>query len=164
MSNSDLSAERLREVLHYDPETGVFTWRVSTTHRVHVGERAGALKSNGYVQIGLHNKRYHAHRLAWLYVHGSWPPDELDHINRCRSDNRITNLRLASRSENNQNHGLSKRNSSGHTGVCWKRAVGLWSARIMRDYQEVHLGYFACISDAVAARKAAEVEHHPFRR
>lgn len=164
MSHSDITAELLRELLHYEPETGVFTWRVSTSNRAIAGKQAGGLKSNGYVQIGLYTKRYHAHRLAWLYVYGSWPPDELDHINRCRADNRITNLRLASRPENNQNLGLSKRNSSGHIGVCWKRVTGRWQARIMRDYQEVHLGYFGNVSDAVAARKAAEAEYHPFRR
>lgn len=164
MSDSDITAERLREVLHYDPETGVFTWRVSTTNRVQVGEQAGVVKSNGYVQIGLYTQRYYAHRLAWLYAYGVWPTDEIDHANRRRADNRITNLRLASRPENSQNHGLSKRNSSGHTGVRWRKEVGLWHARISRDYREVHLGYFGSVSDAVAARKAAESEYHPFRR
>jgi hypothetical protein len=87
-----LTAERLRERLHYDAETGVFTRRVGSGH-AHAGDMAGSVHSTGYVRIGIDGGKYTAHCLAWLYVHGVWPSDQIDHINRNRSDNRIANLR-----------------------------------------------------------------------
>jgi hypothetical protein len=87
-----LAAERLRERLRYDGGTGVFTRRVGSGH-ARAGEIAGSVHSTGYVRIGIDGGKYTAHRLAWLYVHGVWPSDQIDHINRNRSDNRIANLR-----------------------------------------------------------------------
>ena len=87
-----LTAERLRERLHYDAGTGVFTRRVGSGH-ARTGEMAGSVHSTGYVRISIDGGKYTAHCLAWLYVHGVWPPDQIDHINGNRSDNRIANLR-----------------------------------------------------------------------
>jgi hypothetical protein len=87
-----LTAERLREQLRYDAETGVFTRRVESGHAC-VGDVAGSVHSTGYVRIGIDGWKYTAHHLAWLYVHGVWPSDQIEHINRKRSDNRIANLR-----------------------------------------------------------------------
>jgi HNH endonuclease len=87
-----LTAERLRERLHYDAETGVFTRRVGSSN-ARAGDVAGSVHSTGYVRISIDGGKYTAHCLAWFYVHGVWPSDQIDHINRNRSDNRIANLR-----------------------------------------------------------------------
>jgi hypothetical protein len=123
---------------------------------------AGTLNSHGYWSIKIAGKPHKAHRLAWLYVHGEWPPEDVDHINRARDDNRIVNLRLASRSENIQNSSLRLDNSSGHKGVCWVECRQKWIAQIKHQSRCKHLGYFDDINDAVAARKSAEAEMHPF--
>ena len=87
-----LTAERLRERLHYDAETGVFTRRFGSGH-ARAGDMAGTVHRTGYVRISIDGGKYTAHHLAWLYVHGVWPSDQIEHINRKRSDNRIANLR-----------------------------------------------------------------------
>lgn len=159
---SPISAETLRESLDYDPETGVFIWKVNHGKCV-PGERAGSLNNfHGYESIGVAGRRLLSHRLAWLYVYGEWPEDQIDHINRVRSDNRITNLRLATCSENLQNTKLRLDNKSGHKGVIWFRRDSVWRAYITVNRVSQHLGYFPQINDAIAARKAAEAKYHPF--
>lgn len=101
---ADLTAERLREILDYNHETGVFTWLRASARRP-VGSVAGTKWGRGYISILISPKKHSAHRLAWLFVHGRWPLSELDHINRNPSDNRISNLREATRSLNNRNSG-----------------------------------------------------------
>lgn len=95
MSKADLTAERLRELLHYDPSTGEFKWRVYHGARAWPGASAGGWNQTGYVLIGIDGVKYLAHRLAWLYVHGTWPPRSLKHRNFLRYDNRLENLLLA---------------------------------------------------------------------
>lgn len=163
MTGAMLSQERLKSLLHYDPETGVFTWRVSARNSVKVGSVAGCLDTHGYVVIRIDRKSYKAHRLAWLYLHGNLPPKQLDHINRDRSDNRLCNLRLATSAENNQNRSLSTKNTSGHIGLCWKKQTQKWHAHICINRKITHLGYFTDLTEAIAARKAAEVKHHTFQ-
>lgn len=113
-----LTADRLRELLHYDPCTGVFTRLVSLSHRTKVGDVAGVEHGNGYLRINVDAQRYFAHRLAWLYMTGSWPTGEVDHIDGARGNNRWENLRDVTRSENNQNHRAARSDSrSGLIGV-----------------------------------------------
>lgn len=158
-----LTAERLREVLHYDPETGVFTWKVTLSRRAPAGSRAGAYRAlKGYTPLSVFGVKYLAHRLAWFYVHGVWPPEDLDHINRDRSDNRIANLRLASRTENSQNASIKRNNRSGYKGISWHIQTAKWRAYLMINRKQVHLGLFDCLSDAVRARKDGEARYHPF--
>lgn len=95
MSNNHLTAERLRELLDYDPETGYFRWRRDVGARAWKGQLAGTMARDGYEYIGIDRRRYPAHRLAWLYVHGEWPRGLLRHLNWLRSDNRLENLREA---------------------------------------------------------------------
>lgn len=85
-----LTQSRLKTILHYDPETGMFRWRVSNG-AAKAGRLAGSLRPNGYLHIGVDCNRYYSHRLAWLYVYGVWPKDQLDHINGIPNDNRIAN-------------------------------------------------------------------------
>lgn len=161
-NSTSLTVARLREVLHYEPETGVFTWKVRASSRGCAGSAAGSLHRAGYLVVKVDNRLHQAHRLAWLHVYGVWPPEDVDHINRTRDDNRIVNLRLASRAENCQNTGMRRNNKLGCKGVCWNARAQKWQAQIMRQSQNLHLGYFDDINHAIAARKKAEEQLHPF--
>jgi hypothetical protein len=156
-----VTQEELKLVVTYDPETGVFRWLASKAGRR--AEAGTVLKPRGYVQLCVDGKRYYAHRLAWLYVHGVWPTNYIDHINSTPSDNRIVNLREATLNENLQNRGSNTNNTSGHLGVSWRKDCARWEARLMVDRKTHHLGLFEHIEDAVAARKTAEQLYHPFR-
>lgn len=153
---SELTAEYLRSILHYDPATGIFTLKVGSANQVKAGNIAGSPTGLGYLQIKLQSRNYKAHRLAWLYVYGEWPEDQLDHINRNRSDNRIANLRDVSHKQNGQNRSKRSDNTSGHPGICWHKQNSKWRARIKHNQKLTHLGYFENLEEAIAARKAAE--------
>ena len=153
---NELTVEYLRSILHYSPETGIFTRKVGTSNRVKVGDVAGCPRGDGYLQIKVQSRKYKAHRLAWLYVYGVWPEDQLDHVNRVRTDNRIANLRAVTNKQNQQNASKRSDNTSGHTGVRWHRWASKWLAHIRHNQKLIHLGCFATIEEAVAARKAAE--------
>ena len=159
IARPELTAEYLRSILHYDPETGIFTRKVSTSNSVKVGDAAGCPDGLGYLQITVQSRLYRAHRLAWLYVYGEWPKLDIDHINRNRSDNRVSNLRDISRKQNLQNAGKSSNNTSGHPGVSWYKRDSKWQVKIMHNYKRIHLGYFADREEAIAARKAGELRY-----
>lgn len=163
MATAILSAERLREVLHYDPETGVFTWKVRTSNRVNVGSAAGAMLKTGYLSICIDSKFYRAHRLAWLYVRGEWPKADIDHLNGKRTDNRFCNLRDASRSKNQQN--LRKaRGENTHSGLLGVHRTDKvhkqWRASIKVDGKDKHLGNFSTKEAAHDAYLLAKRMHH----
>lgn len=150
---------RLKELLHYCPDTGVFTWR-SRRRGVTVGSSAGHLSRYGYLAVTLDHKRYLVHRLVWLYVYGAWPAECVDHINRVRTDNRLCNLRTATRAQNRQNLSLTSRNSSGFRGVSFDKKNNKWRASISVNGKAKNLGRFVVLSDAkVAYAKAAAVFH-----
>lgn len=155
-----LTHERLVSVLSYSPQTGEFTWKVSTTNSVRAGCRAGRKHRDGYITIGIDNCDYLAHRLAWLYVHGKWPENEIDHINQIRHDNRICNLRNATRSENARNRGMQSNNKSGFKGVCWDKSRNRWAACIRVHGKTIHLGRFSDAAEAHAAYVAASLQIH----
>lgn len=164
MADGILTQARLKELLHYDPNTGLFKRRVTASNNAKAGSIAGCVsKFLGYRLIGVDRKPYYAHRLAWLYVHGTLPPDQIDHINRVKTDNRICNLRLATDAENRQNMPMPSSNTSGHVGVHWFKRCQKWTAYIQIDKKTISLGYFNDIDDAIAARKAAEVKFHRFQ-
>ena len=160
----ELTAERLRELLDYNPHTGEFVWRVSC-RGTKAGDIAGSSGSEGRRHIIIGYARFKAHRLAWLYVHGVWPKGLIDHINGIPSDNRIANLREASMSENlcNQRRPHSH-NRSGILGVQWKKDRNKFRARIVISGKEKHLGYFDSKEDAQAAYASAKKEFHTFTR
>ena len=152
MADSSLTQSRLRYLLRYDPDTGLF-WRLRGVQGFAKGVQAGSLhKASGYIYIGVDRKSYRAHRLAWFYMTGEWP-SEIDHINRERADNRWRNLRVATRSQNNVNSRVRSDNSSGVTGVI-KRGRR-WSAYITEDGRQNYLGTFATKPEAIAARNNA---------
>lgn len=159
-----LSQQALKDVLHYDPLTGVFTWKVSTAPRMHVGDPAGYVKrQTGYSTIRVLGGRYAAHRLAFLYMSGVTPKADVDHINGNRSDNRWDNLREVTRVENTRNRKIPSSNTSGVIGVYWGAARNRWVATISLAQKNVVVGAFKDFADAVAARKLAEQQYgyHP---
>jgi len=155
-------AEYLRRLLQYYPETGIFTWRVAPSHCIKAGARAGQDRGRGWRVIEIGGRRYPEHTLAWLYMTGEWRPQQLDHRNRVRGDNRWPNLRLATRAQQQENRNLNRNNTSGAKGVVrvpyasgWR-----WRAQIERTAdgkRKTHyLGFFEDFVAAVAAREAAE--------
>ena len=152
-----LTQSYLKEILSYDPETGIFIWLVSNSNRVRIGSEAGAY-SQGYCRISVNGKIYSAHRLAFLYMTGEFPVDHVDHIDHDRRNNKWSNLRTVTYKENSKNRSIYKRNKSGFTGVCWHKASAKWRVRIKIDGKDRHLGYFTDKKLAIAARSAANIE------
>jgi len=154
-----IARDELKRLFSYDPGTGLFVRLVRSAMRAKAGEIAGAKNDKGYIAIKINRKSYKAHRLAWLYVYGVWPKDQIDHINHNKSDNRIANLREATNSENQKNRFLAKNNTSGMVGVSLVRHTGKWQARISVDGHRINLGCFENKLDAVSAREAAHIKY-----
>jgi hypothetical protein len=148
--------------LNYDPNTGAFTWAIKPCKNVRVGAVAGVLNKDGYRRIQIDGKRHLAHRLAWWFVHGNWPADQIDHINGIKDDNRIINLREATSAENQQNLGKSKRNTSGYTGVTWHKHAEKYQAQITVNGKKIYLGYFDDPAEADQAYLDAKADLHKF--
>ena len=160
----------VRQALDYDPETGIFRWRLRPLEhfadervwRLWNAKLSGTIAgtaSAGYQLIVINTRLYKAHRLAWLLVHGEPVPDEIDHINGDPGDNRIRNLRGASHADNTANGRLRRNNRTGKTGV-HQTYNGKYVASIKRHYQTYHLGVFSSLDDAIAARREAEQRLH----
>jgi hypothetical protein len=156
MAKADLTAARLRELLSYDPTSGHFHWLVNRRAKAKAGDLAGTAHDSGYWLICIDGRDYRAHRLAWLYVHGQMPNGMLDHINRDKRDNRIENLRECVSYINQRNTGLFSTNTSGTKGVHWKASDSRWHASIVDRGTRYHLGDYATLPEAAAARQAAE--------
>lgn len=155
-----LTQKRLKELLHYNPDTGIFTWRISPNSTVKKQTIAGTIKKTGYVQIKIDRKLYQAHRLAFLYMEGYTPENEVDHIDRNPSNNRWSNLREASRICNVRNCKVSIKSKSGITGVYWYAKSRKWAATITVNKTRFFLGFHANFEEAIATRWKAEVEHN----
>lgn len=151
-----LTQSELKEHLKYDQETGAFTRIKSISNYVKVGDIAGHVRQDGYVRVSVKGKIYLAHRLAWLYVYGGWPREQIDHINHARADNRIENLREATNHENSKNRPPQNNNTSGVVGVHWYKPTKRWMAYIRVNKVNVNLGYFMDKFEAICARKSAE--------
>jgi len=154
-----LNQSELKELISYDSDSGVFTWKVRRGGSANSGAIAGKLSSHGYIDIQVNKKLYKAHRLAWLYVHGEWPSDHMDHINHVRDDNRIVNLRIVTRCENHKNKSLYSSNTSGVAGVHMHKQTGKWQATIRVSGRSRYLGLFNDFDAACLSRKAAELEY-----
>lgn len=159
-SPEKLTYKRLKELLHYNPITGIFTWRVNICGKGGRTKRAGSKCGVGYRSIFIDKKRYSESRLAWFYMHGYLPEHDVDHINRNKADNRWINLRGVSRKCNIRNRGVSKANTSKVTGVYFNKNANKWQAYIKNDYRSIYLGIFENKDDAVKARWQAEVSYN----
>jgi hypothetical protein len=167
---SDLSVDYVRSVLSYNPDTGEFRWKLreglrGSWNKKFYGKVAGSLNSGGYWQIAINNRHYYGHRLAWVVFYGEWPSKGIDHIDGNTANNRISNLRLATYSENGRNRLAPSNNSSGYKGVYWSRRRERWESRISISEKQIHLGYFHDIEDAKRSRQIAEKRYFgEFRR
>lgn len=165
MAASDLTAQRLRELLHYDPRTGIFTRLVSRNcGTAEPGYHAGYPNAEGYIHFMVDRRTYMAHRLAWLYMTSKWPQNLIDHINGIKNDNRIENLREATASENKQNMRKARSDckNSGLMGAYFDiRYGGRWFSNITINGKRQHLGMFSTAEDAHAAYIEAKRRLHP---
>ena len=152
-----LTQARLKELLHYDKETGVFT-RKTKVGKYELGSISGATHNKGYIQITVDDKNYLAHRLAWMYVFGKFPKKQIDHINRVKTDNSIKNLRDVDASTNQHNIGVRSHNSSGITGVVWNSRRQKWVAQIIYRNKRYYIGTFKDVALAKIARENKEKE------
>lgn len=165
--NARITYEMARELVHYDPETGIVTWMPRPRERFASdlsfasfkatceGRPVGHISNTGYLATRLEQKMCLVHRLAWLWMTGEWP-DTIDHINHDQADNRWCNLRNVTVAENAKNGRLAKNNSSGVSGVSYSARDRRWMATIKANGRANHLGCFKTKSDAVRARKDAE--------
>ena len=153
-----LTVEEVGRLLSYNEFTGDLIWRVNRGGKK-VGDVAGCMHSGGYRQVSINGTLYLSHRVALLLHNGVWPPDQVDHKNHVRDDNRINNLRMVSSLENCRNQELRGVSRSGVTGVYWYKAYSNWTAQIMVRGRNIFLGYFDDKRDAIAARKAAEITY-----
>lgn len=157
-----LTQARLKELLQYHPETGYFT-RKSTRGGKLIGSIAGTHDTHGHLQIKIDKQLYLAHRLAWLYIHGSMPKYQVDHINGLRDDNRLNNLREASLQQNTQNQiNARSNNSTGFLGVSFHKPNSLYRAQICHNGKVLHLGYHVTAELAHDAYLVAKRKLHEF--
>lgn len=155
-----LTQEKLKEKLKYSLTTGLFIWINGNGKSVKAGNVAGCFDQDGYIKIKINRTLYMAHRLAWLYVYGNFPSDQIDHINCFKSDNRISNLREATASQNHHNLYKNKNNTSGYKNVCFIKGRKKWRAGCYLKGKFNLIGYFS--SPELAYEKYVEFakKHH----
>lgn len=146
-----VAPSRLRQLIDYDEDTGLLVAKVETHGRWKAGRAMGTRMTNGYISVTVDSCRFLAHRVAWAIKHGSWPTDQIDHINGDRSDNRLSNLRSATNQQNSSNKTKHARNKSGHIGVHWREDAKKWRASIMIRGKRKYLGYFDTKDEAAKA-------------
>ena len=162
LNESLLSLHALKNALDYDPITGLFKWKMHK-QKARLGKIAGHKESRGYLQIYINKKYYMAHRLAWFYVYGTWPANEIDHFDGNRMNNKIENLRQAQDYEQLQNISIRSDNTSGYIGVKKHgRKKNRWQASIQVLGVRHHLGTFATAEEASEAYKIAKLNLHKF--
>jgi hypothetical protein len=156
-----LTQQRLKEILSYNPEMGLFTW-LASAGRAKVGDVAGTINGQGYRHIKIDGKKHLGHRLAFLYMNGAFPKEHTDHIDGNPANNRWSNLRECTRAENLQNKASHKNSSSKYPGVCWHKQCKKWKTQIMINGKRKFLGYFETEEAAYQAYCAAKAEIHTF--
>lgn len=147
-----LTQAELQAQLHYDSETGLFTW-------IKTNSKAGYYPENNYSQVGVNNKLYYGHRLAWLYAYGYFPK-YVDHINGIKSDNRLINLREATNQQNACNSKIPTTNTTGIKGVMWNKNAKKWHVQITLHKKRYHIGYFSDFFEACCIAFVARTKFH----
>lgn len=157
-----LTQQQLKSLLHYNQETGVFTWLISPAKGVKVGSIAGGSDGRGYTVIRINKVLYRANRLAFLYVDGKFPDSnmEIDHINNISSDDSFSNLRTATRTQNQWNTGIRKTNKSGFKGVFFNKANNTFRSRITLNHKCIEIGSFKTAELASEAYQRFAKQHH----
>jgi len=153
-----ITQAELKEVLEYNPDTGLFTRIKATSPTAKIGDVAGHKHYTGYIKIKIKYKIYRAHRLAYLYMTGNFPKNSIDHINHIKDDNRWINLRDATQSQNQSNIKKLKNNTSGYKGVTWNKRYKKWCARIMYMNKRMHIGLYTTPQEAAEAYKKKSIE------
>jgi HNH endonuclease/AP2 domain len=160
-----IEPKQLHELFKYNPKTGNLIWLVPGARRRKVGDIAGCKSTDGRILVGIKGKIYKAHRIIWAMMTGEWPSESIDHINENPSDNRWSNLRLATKSQNMMNISKIKSNTSGYKGVGWSKSSQKWRAYIKVDKISYHLGLFDTKEKAAEAyADAANKLHGIFAR
>ena len=155
-----ITQKKLKKLLDYNPETGVFRWLVSKKYNIKIGDIAGSInKISGYRYIGINGKTYRASRLAWLFMKGYWPEHVIDHRDRIQDNNVWDNLRHVSQMCNVKNSKTPSNNTSGVVGVSWYKNRDKWIAFITTSKKQIKLGYYTNLIDAVRARWEAEKKY-----
>jgi hypothetical protein len=155
-----IDQKTVKKLFHYDAESGMLFWRNGNGRNVQPWQEVKSKNGHGYYTAKIHGKSYLAHRLAWLYVHGSFPNKYIDHKNRIRNDNRLCNLRDVNTTDNAQNISLPKHNKSGHIGVSWFQLRKTWTVYVKVNKKNKWLGYYKNLDDAIAARKEGEKQYY----
>ena len=153
-----ITQSELKEVLEYNPDTGVFIRVKSNSPSVKVGDVAGSYDYKGYIAIKINYKLYKAHRLAWLNMTGKFPENFIDHINHIKDDNRWVNLRDATGSQNQANQAKNKNNKSGYKGVTWNKKNKKWCATITYMRKSMHIGLYTTPQEASEAYRKKSIE------
>ena len=156
-----ITQTELKRLFNYNAQTGLFIRRIDHSSRARAGDVVGTPAGSGYLNVCINYRKYIVHRLVWLYVYGHFPPHDIDHINRVKTDNRLANLRSVTRSENQHNLATKQSNTSGFTGVRRSPTPGKWCARITIKSEEIALGTYASAELANAAYQTAKRLHHP---
>lgn len=154
-----MAAELARSLFHYDADTGLLRWKVRNGTRS-AGSIAGTLTKLGYIRVMYGQQSHMAHCIAWTIVHGEWPTTDLDHIDRVRDNNRLSNLRVAGKIKNAWNRRISKVNTSGATGVRLRKQRGKWQASVRMAGNTIYLGHFDSVNAAAEARRVAVQRLH----
>jgi len=154
----ELTQERLKELLEYHPNTGLFV-RLKTAGNAKAGDIAGCVSSHGYISIKIDGTNHYGHRLAFLYMTGRFPSEQADHINHDTSDNRWANLRAVTVSENQHNRTLNINSKSGVSGVMWHKYNKKWVVKFRVDGKQKHFGYFDTLAEAVPVLNEARRLH-----
>lgn len=152
-----ITQEYLKSILNYDPNTGIFIWKISPAKSVKIGDIAGSPNNQNYIHISIKSKLYKAHRLAWLYMTGNWPNFEIDHKDLNRSNNRFDNLRECDHTKNLQNTNVYSNNLLGLKGV--RKKKDKFEARIRVNKKLIYLGTYKNVEDAVNAYKNASIKY-----
>lgn len=161
-----IDAATLKTFVAYNPDTGEFVRLKGTGKGAKLGTvTLGSVDtSTGYRRVCVGGRQYYAHRLAWLYMSGVWPEDQIDHINHDRADNRFCNLRPANNAQNNQRSAARADSDTGVLGVCWHKRAGKYMAQIQHLGKTVYLGLHSSLESAIEARRTAEVRYHSHHR
>ena len=155
-----LTLQEATRIFRYDEETGKLYWNERVHKRIRVGQECGRVTSHGYRKLRVFGKEYYVHRLVWLLKTGSWPNNQIDHINRNRLDNRIENLRVANHFENQHNKSIPKNNTSGIKGVTWNKRAKKWYVQLMFNKKQMYFGLYEDLELAELVIKEARKKYH----